>query len=174
VGAGAVVGLLVPACTGDGDGGDSTSPAREEYVAALVSTAEDPEFSDEENRCLAEALVDTLGVDRLRAAASPEEIRGNDDFEFTDLGIEMSDADDAGFYDRLEGCLDVRELVVSSLTAGAGPEVAGCVDDHLDDGELRAFVVAALTGSESARTEVMERVMSDLYMDCAAALPGGG
>ena len=166
--------LVATACTGDDDGGGPApggSSERAEYVEALVATSDDPEFSDAENRCLAEALVDGVGLDQLSEAATPAEIRGNEDFEFSDLGIELTEEQRDAFYEQLRGCLDLRELVVSSLTEGSDQAVVDCVDEQLGEDQLRTMVLAVLTENTTTRTETVQGVLADIYMECVGALP---
>jgi hypothetical protein len=161
---------LAAACSGDDDSSSEGSPERREYVEALLSTSGDPAISDDENRCLAESLVDGVGVDRLQAVVTPEEIEASEDFHPADVGLELTDAEGDAFYDHLSDCLDVREVFVSSLTDGDEADVAACVDGELDDDELQALVVAIFTEDEQTANTEMDDALADLYMECVGVL----
>jgi hypothetical protein len=150
----ALVGLLsLAACGGDDGGAEASSGADEAaYVDAIAATADETTFPGEQGRCVAQALVDAVGVDELSDAVTPEEIRNNPDASFDEFGIEIGEDDAQALYDGITGCTDVRQALIGSLTAeqGLSPEAQQCLAQAFDDALLRDAIVATLTGGDDA------------------------
>lgn len=143
---------------GDGDGEDTGGEAgadRDEYVAALVSTMEnDDEFPADSRDCVAGALIDAVGFDQLAEAVTPDEIREQgSSFDPVESGIEVTDEQGEVYYEGLNGCMDVRQLLVDSIAEDLDEEAAACVADALSDDVARAFVVTSFTGEDPATAE---------------------
>lgn len=142
--------------------GEDRSDEEQAYIDALTVAAEaneDEEFplSEEENRCLAAAAVDTVGVDRLRDIGSPDEIREDagdgDPLEDVDL-----DLDQAGtYFDNASDCIDFREVFVEGLERGQLTEdQIDCVNENISDDVLRQLLVAEFAEDEDAAAEADE------------------
>lgn len=143
---------------GDGDGEDTGGEAgadRDEYVAALVSTMEnDDEFPADSRDCVAGALIDAVGLDQLAEAVTPDEIREQgSSFDPVESGIELTDEQGEVYYEGLNGCMDVRQLLVDSIAEDLDEEAAACVADALSDDVARVFVATSFTGEDPATAE---------------------
>lgn len=95
--------------------------------------------------CAAEAIVDSVGVDRLSELGYRPGVSGaslND--------IELSDDERNDVADAVEECVDMVEAV-AAMFYGDGriaPTVASCLADGLgEDDQLRPFVVAVVFGT---------------------------
>jgi hypothetical protein len=163
--------LGLAACGDDGDDGAS----RDEYVEAMLATSNDPQFSEEDNRCLAESFVDGIGVDTLAdAGVDPGDFADVDDP--AELGLEISDAQGDAFYERVSACVDVRSIVVDGLAEGAPPEQAACVEANVDDDLVKQFMITLFTEGPSALEGNSELVqaMSIALAPCMAPGSTGG
>jgi hypothetical protein len=153
-GAAAVAGTIVVAltlglvaCGGDSDG-------RSDYVDALADAAktENEATPAATRRCLAEAAVDAVGVDKLKEAASPDEIRDAGTTELALIGVKVTEADGEDFYERYNDCVDVREaLIVGAVgSADISPDATACLQTELSDDLIRRYVVKAFTEGTNA------------------------
>jgi hypothetical protein len=136
--AGVGVGALVLAQ--DGDGGSSANRAAYVDAVTVVQQA-DGGPTGSQSRCLAEATVDVLGVDAFRDAATPEELRADPERGLRSWGLAPDEAQAEAFYDRLEGCGDVRAMWLDSLS-DLPPEAVECIDQAMDDDLLKRLFVA--------------------------------
>lgn len=144
-----------------GNGGSDT---RDEYVSALRDGLEaNPDevdaFADPTNPldestipCFAEAMVDLAGVEALEEVATPDEVRedpavleGMDDpFQG---GQTLTRAEAEQFWDSLEPCLDVGELMYESFRdRGATEAQARCAADRLPADALRELMIISFMG----------------------------
>lgn len=143
-----------PAATdGEATGAEAT---REDYVEALAASNEEGgDLSDEDARCIAEAAVDAIGVDNLRDAVTPEEIRDDPGFNPADAGIDLGEAEAGQFYDGVSACIDVRQLFLDSLREDQQlpPDVVDCIDEAVDDELLRDILVAQLIQGEGEQLD---------------------
>jgi hypothetical protein len=151
------------AVEGDDDGGSPTD--REAYVDALAFSMDEAEynsFTPEENRCMAEAEVDVLGVDTLRDNVSPERIRSSPKTNLVDHGVEIDEQQARALYDAYSGCADLRRGLVDHTgqilrdMSGGGEVDVACLDQTLDDTMVEEFIVDAeqrgfQTGDESSQ-----------------------
>ena len=114
--AGLLVGLSVAVACGGEDG-----PNRQAYVdEAVVWIQEDDdevEVTDAQAACLAEAIVDAVGVDQLDdAGVSPEDLRSME--MLSDVGIELSSSSVEDLSGRISGCdIDVSGTFIDAMTA---------------------------------------------------------
>jgi hypothetical protein len=165
-----LVGVLALAACGD-DGDDGAS--RDEYVEAMLASTNDPQFSEEENRCLAESFVDGIGVDTLAdAGVDPDDIADVDNPG--DLGLEISDAQGDAFYERVTACVDVRSIVVDGIAEGASPEQAACVEANVDDDLVKQFIITIFTEGSAGTidSELVQAVSTALGPCMVPGSPG--
>jgi hypothetical protein len=143
-------------------GGDERSEEEQAYVDAitdgvLASQEESDagfELTEDQARCYSEGIVDTVGIERLRDAATPEEIRNADEedpLESVDLDLQQA----GDFYGRTDGCIDWRNVFMQSIEAGGGlsDEQIDCVGRTLPDDVLRDLLVAQFAEDEDAEEE---------------------
>jgi hypothetical protein len=150
----AVMAVALVACGDDDDdagaGGDDDGEAREELVTALAGTG-DEQFSEEESRCMAEALVDAVGVETLEEADVVTQIEENPDGTLSDWGVQLSDAQGEQLYTAANECVDLRALFMEGMTeSGASAEAAECVSNAVDDEIFQRVIVLSLTEGEEA------------------------
>lgn len=102
-----VLALGVAACSSDVDGDDAQA-----YVDAIAATGryDDPDddydmlLSAEASACYGEAYIEVVGVERLAAEVSPEEIEASPEKEVTDWDVEVTDAEGTEIFRSLVEC----------------------------------------------------------------------
>jgi hypothetical protein len=104
--------VVTGAGCGDDDGGGD---GRQAYVDAFVASGSDEALSDDENECFAAAIVDAVGVDKLRDQVTADEVREAEDALPGDLGIEVSQDEGEAFYDGVSECLDLPEYFATQI-----------------------------------------------------------
>jgi hypothetical protein len=170
------VALSVPAagCGGDdGDGGSSSAEStgsadQQAYLDAIGEVLAAIGVPADQADCTAGVYIDVIGMEQLREATTPDEIREN--ANLASLGVELDDAAGDAFYAGMNECFDVREFFIS-FTSGGDTAVAGCLDQAINDDALQAaFVGGLLRGSQSLDPEV-EAALADAYTQCAPEVP---
>jgi hypothetical protein len=136
----------------------SSTHDREEYVDALVEAfgeEDNTAFSDEERTCFAEAVVDSIGLDRLQDELSPDEARERGSPRAADLGVEVSEAMGREYFERLSVCTDIRQLLIRAVAGGeaVSPEVTDCIETNLDDSLLEQVVTVDFIHGDGALQE---------------------
>ena len=167
--------VTAAACSdADDDGGSAgSSKDRQVYVDALAGSINDPALDDDERQCFATSLVDTIGVDTLAAKVDPGEIDAN--FTPTDFGIEIGQEQGNAFYDHLSDCIDVRAMVIESLSAGQElPEATiSCLEQLIDDALVERMIVASFTqGDAAANDPEIQQAINAISTECAPANAG--
>jgi hypothetical protein len=143
--------------------GDERSEEEQAYIDALTDSAEASEgedteipLSEDENRCLATAAVDAVGIEELREVGTPEEVRDNDSgdaLEEVDIDLEQAGA----YYDRARGCVDFRDVLTADLEdQGLSSEQVECVNRQVGDDLLRDLIVAGFAEDDDAAQEAEE------------------
>jgi hypothetical protein len=141
-----IVGLA--GCVDEAEVGDPTPNEERAYVGALMATSDDDEvgFSEDDKRCLAQATVRAIGVDRLKEHITPEEIRENSEFDATELGIELTEEDRVAFSDVVTACMDIRQFIVERMFQAEAQDLTNeeqeCIDRELDDDLVRTMLFA--------------------------------
>lgn len=155
-----------------GGGDDGPSDDEQAYIDALaeMDTAGQQSSTDEQSRCMAEVVVDVIGVDRLREAATPEEIRENASGEgISALGIRLDEDQATAVYDRGSECIDYRQLVLDSLRQrNYTDQQVECVDQYLTEDLLRDSVVAGIMEDAQAAQEASAAI-DEATAPCSAA-----
>jgi hypothetical protein len=175
----AIVGLLALTACGDDDGGGGgdVSSADEEYIDEAVSTfdpEEDAPLTEEDARCLTSSVVQTVGSERLREIGiEPEDFSAGEQ-EFPP-GITDGEAND--IVDRLEGCIDLPQLFVDSLSEDTelDAEAVDCLTEQFDDDFVRRLFVSIFTGDSAALGEDSE-LSNELFAmlgECPGVLDAG-
>lgn len=173
--------LLLAAC-GDDDGGDdaaatsdgATAEVSDElqpYADALATSftaddiADDFAFTDENAECVAAESVEVVGIDRLEAVGTPDEVitATTDDLAAFDLTQPELDRISEAFLD----CVDDSEaLLEDAFLEGAqlNAEQSQCVAD-LVDRELLVRILSAGIGGQDPEAALAD-VQSD-FLACA-------
>ncbi len=147
-----------------GDGGDTPAEddgLRQEYVDAIVfigSENDNEAFPEEARLCVAESFVDAFGAEQIQAAGiEPEDITSGEMDGTDDLDLDFSEEQAADFYERMTGCMDLREMVVEGILGVENqvtPEAVACLDENLTDDLLERFFVTGFTqGDEGFEDE---------------------
>jgi hypothetical protein len=153
----------------DGDGRDA-------YVAAFEAGDGAPVVDEvaEERRCVAQVLVDVVGVDELQDVGSPREVAAGDK-SLAGLGVEASDEQVDEIYAGVNECGDPAEGFFRELAVIGGGELAGpvveCFKGKLDEELLREIVVTRVIDGDSAFAEKPEITakLTEIGRACAAA-----
>lgn len=172
---GLALGLLAASACGGGG-----SPDRQEYVDAAIASVEAAEedenfeFSRRDTECIAEAIVDTVGAERLDdAGVSPAEFSTANDL--SDLDVEV-DRDDLA--DGINDCdVDLGEVFVDALAQSLGPvelseESLSCITERVGDtGAIGDAMAGALLGAdESEAVEIGEAAGFEAFGQCPQAM----
>jgi hypothetical protein len=154
--------LVVGAC----GGGGSDAASRDEYVDAIDAVSEDSTASVEDQRCVAEAFVDSVGVEQLDEHVTPDEIRESPDTPPAEFGIEPTDGQAVQFMEKLQGCGDIRGLVLDAIGQGVGPDIQACLDENLTDDLLQRYVVELLFYREITDDRGLQSDLTALASTC--------
>lgn len=144
-----------------GCGSDDTEP--DEYAAALAPSlfpADDNGVDDDARRCVASEVVAAVGgpstLDEL--GITPDELADADDL--TALGLDIGPTEAEAVAESLEPCgVSVVDLLVAELDLP--PQTRRCVEDNLDPGALRAFIVTTIV-DESADAAATDAVVEPI------------
>jgi hypothetical protein len=176
----------------DGDEGDTSGvedevpegsdpEVRQEYIDAIVASADTGEaspFDAQAAECLATAFVDAAGTDALtEAGVTPQQLAEAEESP-AELGIEFPEGAGDVFYEEVSSCMDLRELILSSLTGEENSELRDCVSEALDDDMIKDFFVGSIIeGFDEEDPEfapVQERIDAAVEPCLTAAGEGGG
>jgi hypothetical protein len=166
----AVVAGAGAACGDDDGGGDG----RQAYVDAFVASGSDEALSDDENECFAAAIVDAVGVEKLRGQVTADEVRDAQDALPGDLGIEVSEDEGEAFYDGVSECLDVPEYFATQIEADDSltAENKACLREAFGEDFLHDFYVTLYIGGADgfqADSDLMDHIQS-AYEGCNVTL----
>jgi hypothetical protein len=169
----------------DGDGkGDQNNggdgSARADYVEALAKTAQADDadelsLSDEGATCIAEGVIDVVGLDEIQSAVSADEISDHPRPKLRDWGIEMSADQGAEVFRRLLDCepdamQELAEAIAGQLTDDSSFPIdieIDCLADA-DPGDIESFMGASLASSgDFDPTEDQARDLFDWVAGCA-------
>jgi hypothetical protein len=155
----------------DGDGRDA-------YVAGFGETVRDPVSGELTDRasCIAEAVVDGVGVEQLRDVASPREIAAaasGDGGALESLGVEVDAAQADAIYDGIQGCGEPAEMFFESIP-GAQPTgpVAECFKEQLSEDLLQEILMTRLVEGDQAFADKPE-IAAELSSIGSACAFGG-
>lgn len=116
-----------------------------------------------EARCVADAIVDGVGEERLRELGmTPDDVGDMDDYDFTEGEFNT-------IVDALFGCVDVRATLATSLGAGLPPEQTDCIAGALDEDTLRGIIVGSM-GADEPPPEFINAVVVAMG-ECGALAP---
>ncbi|HET6952272.1 MAG TPA: hypothetical protein VFI47_17970 [Acidimicrobiales bacterium] len=166
---------------GTAGGGAPAGPADAAAYADAVAAATSGTgiaVDDQQNRCFARSFVDVVGVDALTAEATPEQIENDPAYAPDVLGLTLTPEQTDAFYAGLQGCGDVRSLVLDGFGSGAELTEADmtCISGALTDEGVRTMMVAAYVGAEPADggPPAYAGVISDLMAACPEAMAAAG
>lgn len=129
--------------------GDGAAHTRDEYVTLLGGGGEG--FTEDEARCMAEAVVDTIGVDTLEEADAFAQIEDDPDATLTDVGVVLDDQQVSALGAAIGACVDLRVKFEEQMAAdGMSAALAECLAGGLDETMLQRTVVLSMVGGDAA------------------------
>lgn len=161
-------------------GGAGRSEDAQDYVDALASASETSGVSRNpaENRCFAEAYVDTMGVDVLTEAMAVDDLAESQGVTPDEIGVVMTPEQRDAFYTALGGCLDIKRFFVDAFTNGVPMTEAdvACLSGALDDEALKIMVVAPFDGDTAPieNNQGFVDLIGRLTAACPAAMEAAG
>lgn len=138
--ASAAVLLMLTACGGGGDEQKAKDAIAKELMS---SSSSDFSFEQKDADCVAEGMVDKIGVDQLVEYGILTDSMAADKVP---SDVKMSDDDADAAADVFVGCMDVSKVIKEALGAGMTPEMSDCLDKALTDDLLHDFMAAAFKG----------------------------
>ncbi|MFN8191957.1 MAG: hypothetical protein U0R78_16320 [Nocardioidaceae bacterium] len=138
--AAAAVLLTLSACGGGGDEGKAKEAIAKELMS---SSSSDFSFEQKDADCVAEGMVDKIGVDQLVEYGILTDKMSADKVP---SDVKMSDDDANAAADVFVECMDVSKVIKDAVGAGMTPEMSDCLDKALTDDVLHDFMVAAFKG----------------------------
>jgi hypothetical protein len=172
-----------PSATGTTLGGNGEVDRTEEaetYVDALTtaSASGGVSQSEDQNRCFAEAYVDTVGVDALTAAMPAEDVAASPGITPDSLGIVMTPEQEDTFYAGLQRCIDTKGFFVGIVTSGASlsPDQSSCLAANLNDESLEVILVAPFDGNPAPieNDQGFQGIIDGLKGACPDAMAAAG
>lgn len=176
--------LLLVACGGgDGEGGGSdagsgkssgegSSSEAKPYVDAMVSSLQEGESLDipeEDARCVAEGMIDVIGIDQVKAAGTPEEFSaGGGTMDMSTVDLDRSQGEE--IYSKFGSCgIDLRDMMLEEMAQGGEipAEQQSCMEDAITDENLQNFFVGAMVDGEAALTDESSSELMSGLMACA-------
>lgn len=167
---------LLAACGGDSE------VAKEDYVdaatEAILASDSDFEFEEDNAECIAEAVVDGLGVDALNEAGiSADELRATDTIGELE-GLDVDDDVKADLSDGIQDCgLDFGSQLADEFTAEIGADVLSgesleCITTEISNSPLiaDALVEAIVEGDAAGGEEAGEQAAIEAFGECPESL----
>jgi hypothetical protein len=137
--------LTLSAC---GGGGGDEGKAKEAIAKELMTSgSSDFTFEQKDADCVAEGLVDKIGVKQLVDYGI---LTDNMSAEKAPSDVKLSDDDANAAADVFVGCMDVGQVIKDAMGADLTPEISDCLDKALTDEVLHDFMVAAFKGDSSS------------------------
>jgi len=143
--------LLLAGCAGGED-----AETKEEISSYLMDQEQGTTMitlEQEEADCIAEGMVDGIGVDRLKEYDFLDE-DGTVNEDPTEP--EMRDEDAETMVDAMFDCTDVMDTMHNELAGSIGeqpPAVRKCFDEALTEQRVRGLLVATFSGDQDAATQ---------------------
>jgi len=179
----AMVSMGVAACGGDdGGSGGSTGSQEKAYSEALavaLAAESDFPFDEKETLCIAERVVQVMGVQMfVDAGVSAEDVTAAADFDFPELTEEQTAGLAEIFVDG--DCVDMGALMADQMMEQSGgaltEEQAACIGDGMakSDAFNDAFA-AGIAGQEDAESgAAIESEILELIFECEIPLDALG
>lgn len=130
-------------------------------VAEGILEEPDPNFpvTESEATCVAEGVIDELGLSRLIVIGVQTERQGGDQFAALEAGEVQA------FTDAFVSCIDVRTILLDNIATGGAPEdVLACLDANITDEDIEALFVAGFSGQNSGAAA--ERILTPAVEAC--------
>lgn len=166
---------------GEGDVPEGSDPeVRQEYIDAIVASADTGEaspFDAQAAECLATAFVDAAGTDALtESGVTPQQLAEAEESP-AELGIEFPEGAGDVFYEEVSSCMDLRELLLSSLSGEENSEMRDCISEALDDDMIKDFFVGSIIeglDEEDPEFAPVQQRIDEAVEPCLTAAEGTG
>lgn len=154
-----------------GGSGESQSPAGQEYVDAMVegATADTTvDFTADEVRCMAESVVDAVGVTALQGAGiTPAVVRAEGDIDVSGV---VTQAQAEQMADDVADCIDFARIVGDEM-AGSDvkftEEQTNCIGDKIGASDLiREMFVQSFMGSATQASQPAAEALGTEVVGC--------
>lgn len=152
------------------------------YVDAMVKSLQDDpdgmQVTDEQAECISSRMVDTIGLDRMKAAGmTPAHLADPDNaLEFDTLSLSEKDANK--LYDHFGGCgINLQEEMMKSMSEEGDmtPAAKACFETALSEENLRTLMVTMmLKGEDAAENDPAMGPVMGAIMGCAFMGMGDG
>lgn len=152
-----------------GDDEEAGDGSEADYVEALMANLledGDSPITEDEGECIAEGVVEEIGVDTLQEEGVTPEAFAEDGPGA--LGGTMSDDQADAMADIFLGCLESPGAFFAAAFGATDDESVACIEDNLDEDDLRAFIAQAMLAEEG---EDMPDEMMTIFTDLAEACP---
>lgn len=155
--------VLVLASCGSDDAETAAKNLRSEIAAN--STVAAAGVGEEEADCVADGMVERIGVDQLRDYdILTRDLKVNQGIE----NVEMSNADADALADVFVGCLDVEALFAKQLAAGSTAaaltaDQQECVAETVDEDVVKGILRSGFKGDKDGAYAALQEQM----MECA-------
>lgn len=173
-------------CSSDGNADEAAADDplagddRDTYVVAFEEVGRDPVSGEvtEVATCVAEAIVDGVGVEEMRDVATPREIAdaaNGEGASLAALGVEVDDDRADAIYAGIEGCGDPAAAFLDAIPGAplTGP-AAECFAAGLDDELLRDIVMTRVVDGDEAFADDTELTAQLTAIGRTCAAEGGG
>ena len=158
----AVLLAVVGACADEADpegasGGGSSDLTEEEqeYVDAALESfdpAEEAPMTEDDARCIATSMVESLGVDRLEEMGlTPESF--SEEGDLPEVAVQPDEAEE--LVDGITGCIDIRDLFLAGLneSGSLSAEAEECLAEAFDEDLVKRTMVVVLSEGGDALDE---------------------
>jgi hypothetical protein len=183
----AIVGMLA-ACGSSGGGGSSSSGEGKDYADAIAaklrSGSSADVFTAKQADCVANGMVDVIGVDTLNSAGlTPSKISGSGD-TFDAVGKKLSESEANDLVEVIAGgkCFDFTDLVIKAARSSStgsdpfsklGETKTRCLFDKLLSGSaFKKAMVDSILGRESSGSDAFSKAFGNqsstfkIFSDC--------
>ena len=154
--------LLLSGCGGNDD--DAT--AKKNIKASLLdqqSSLAGTKVTDEQAGCMADGLVDDIGVDQLKKyGILTKDLKVNDKADPKDVSSDDADA----LANTIVDCVDFKKVFMEQMGSSANLTDAQkkCVEDAIDEDQIKSMLSDNFQGKQ---TQMPQGMQSDL-MKCMA------
>jgi hypothetical protein len=154
----------VAACGNDDATGTTDADPRAGELATVLSADPDLAFTEDEARCTANGIVETLddvSVDTLLDGVG------------LDLDT-LADPDDSiAAFDAYLDCVDIEQKMVDSLAADDTPEpIARCIAQSFDEDELRTILGASALPGAAVDEEAAFALLGQVFESAQTCFEG--
>ncbi|MEI8238271.1 MAG: hypothetical protein WCI22_02525, partial [Actinomycetota bacterium] len=175
----AVVVVVVTRGGGSSSTKDSQTTEGQKYVKAMVATSDKSQFSGPETKCIADGLVDLVGVKTLRdAGVTPEKIIASGSKDLLP-GFKPTAGQANSFIDMVFRCVDFGKVLADQMagTAVSIPtDKLRCVGNALETNTVfRAYLVQSLLDTSTSTTDTsvgagLQATMVAVFTKCGVSL----